>query len=235
MTYSRENDEKKLLYTKLSDQIYQYIREENLHAGDKLPGERTLAALWKVSRPTLREAIRELENQGIVKAEVGKGTFVADPVAAQQFEVRLASKNFVDLFEIKTVLERYCLEKLVYAVNEEQLRELETIAIQMNAIASTGIMPLELDDKFHAYLMGCYENRELANIVLNMISMYRDFVKEMQDYMDQREMDYLSDLIDTIPYHLEMVLRMKERDMQGTLEKYDRITEIDLKVYKEMV
>ena len=57
----------------------------------------------------------------------------------------------------------------------------------------------------------------------------------MQDYMDQREMDYLSDLIDTIPYHLEMVLRMKERDIQGALEKYDKITEIDLKVYKEMV
>ena len=48
-------------------------------------------------------------------------------------------------------------------------------------------------------------------------------------------MDYLSDLIDTIPYHLEMVLRMKERDIQGALEKYDKITEIDLKVYKEMV
>lgn len=235
MIHNKENDEKKLLYTKLSDQIYQYIKDENLHAGDKLPGERALAVLWKVSRPTLREAIRELENQGIVKAEVGKGTFVTDSVASQQFEVRLASRNFLDLFEIKTVLERYSLEKLVHTVKEEQLQELERMAVQMNAIASTGLMPLELDDKFHEYLMGCYENRELANIVLNMISMYRDFINEMQDYMDQREMDYLSDLIDTIPYHLEMVQRMKKRDVAGTLEKYDRITEIDLKIYQEIV
>ena len=72
MEYNRETENKRLLYSKLSDKIYQYIKDENLRPGDKLPGERKLAAEWKVSRPSLREAIRELENQGIVHAEVGK-------------------------------------------------------------------------------------------------------------------------------------------------------------------
>ena len=235
MSYSKVSDGKKLLYTQLSEQIYQYIKAENLRIGDKLPGERKLAALWKVSRPTLREAIRELENQGVVKAEVGKGTFVADSADSQQFQVKLASRNFLELFEIKTVLERYTLEKLVHTVNEEQLAELERMAVQMNAIAATGIMPEEMDEKFHQYLMECYENQELAHMVVNMIFMYRDFVYQMQRYMDKKEVDYNSDLIETIPYHLEMVRKMKQRDVQGALENYDQIVKLDLKIYKEIV
>ena len=54
-------ENKTLLYSRVADRIYQYIKEENLQPGEKLPGERKLAEEWKVSRSTLREAIRELE------------------------------------------------------------------------------------------------------------------------------------------------------------------------------
>ena len=73
-------ENKTLLYSRVADRIYQYIKEESLQPGEKLPGERKLAEEWKVSRSTLREAIRELENEGIVHVEVGKGTFVTDYV-----------------------------------------------------------------------------------------------------------------------------------------------------------
>ena len=59
MDYNRETENKRLLYSKLSDKIYQYIKDENLRPGDKLPGERKLAAEWKVSRPSLQMCIRD--------------------------------------------------------------------------------------------------------------------------------------------------------------------------------
>ena len=72
-------------------------------------------------------------------------------------------------------------------------------------------------------------------MVVNMIFMYRDFVYQMQRYMDKKEVDYNSDLIETIPYHLEMVRKMKQRGVQGALENYDQIVKLDLKIYKEIV
>ena len=234
MEYNRETENKRLLYSKLSDKIYQYIKDENLRPGDKLPGERKLAADWKVSRPSLREAIRELENQGIVHAEVGKGTFVTDYVEGRQFSIHLALKNFLELFEVKTVLERYSLEKAIPNISEERLNKLEDMAVQMNAIASTGIMPKEMDHHFHRYILECYGNQEMTNLVCNMIEMYETFDDELYGYFKEKDFDYFQILLKTFPYHLEMVQMMKERNVEEALKRYDKIVALDLEIYKRI-
>lgn len=234
MDYNRDTENKRLLYSKLSDKIYQYIKEENLRPGDKLPGERRLSAEWKVSRPTLREAIRELENQGIVHAEVGKGTFVTDYVEGRQLSIHLALKNFLELFEVKTVLERYSLEKAIPNISEERLIELEDMAVQMNAIASTGIMPKEMDHHFHRYLLECYGNQEMTSLVCNMIEMYETFDDELYGYFEEKDFDYFPILLGTFPYHLEMVQMMKERNVEEALKRYDKIVALDLEIYKRI-
>lgn len=235
MEYSRETDGKKLLYTKLSERIHQYIKEEKLNPGDKLPGERKLAAEWKVSRPTLREAIRELENQGIVHVEVGKGTFVTDYVDGRQMSINLAARNFLDLFEIKTVLERYCLAKAIPDIPEEKLQNLEDLAVQMDAIAARGVMPKEMDHDFHRSIIECYGNKEMTNMVCNMIQMYETFDKELYAYFEDTKFDYYSILLSTFPYHLEMVRMMRARDVEGALKNFDKIVELDLEIYQRVV
>lgn len=231
MVYGRETETKKLLYSKLSDRIYQYIKEENLRPGDKLPGERTLAAEWKVSRPTLREAIRELENQGIVRVEVGKGTFVTDYVEGRQVSIHLALKNFLELFEIKTVLERYSLEKAIPQISEEKLKELEDMAVQMDAVAARGIMPKEMDHQFHRSIIESYGNQEMTNLVCNMIEMYETFDNELYGYFEDKDFDYLPILLQTFPLHLEMVRMMKERNAGEALKRFDQIVALDLEIY----
>lgn len=60
------------------DQIYQMIVEGKLKPGDRLPAERVLADQFKRSRHTIREALRMLQQDGLVRIEVGSsgGTFV---------------------------------------------------------------------------------------------------------------------------------------------------------------
>ena len=48
------------------------------HAGDRLPSEPELAASYGVSRPTIREVLRSLEHEGMVRRVHGVGTFVND-------------------------------------------------------------------------------------------------------------------------------------------------------------
>ena len=65
------------LYERASDVLLAYIAEHGYRPGDCLPGEHSLANEIGVSRNTLREAIAELRNMGLVESRHGSGTFVA--------------------------------------------------------------------------------------------------------------------------------------------------------------
>ncbi|MEM6933077.1 MAG: FCD domain-containing protein [Pseudomonadota bacterium] len=64
--------------TTIVRQIEDLILQGVLRPGDRLPAERDLAERMDVSRPTLREALAELEESGLIAARPGGGTFVAD-------------------------------------------------------------------------------------------------------------------------------------------------------------
>ena len=47
--------------------------------GEKIPGEQDLCLQYGISRTVVRQALGDLEIQGIVRRQKGKGTFVAEP------------------------------------------------------------------------------------------------------------------------------------------------------------
>src|SRR6476469_5856256 len=59
------------------EQIEQLLLDGVLCDGERLPGERELSEQLEVSRPILREAIKDLEDRGLLVARHGGGTFVA--------------------------------------------------------------------------------------------------------------------------------------------------------------
>jgi GntR family transcriptional repressor for pyruvate dehydrogenase complex len=59
-------------------QIEELILQGVLRPGERLPAERDLAERLDVSRPTLRDALAELESRGLVTARRGAGVFVAE-------------------------------------------------------------------------------------------------------------------------------------------------------------
>ena len=59
-------------------QIHDLIREGRLKAGDQLPSERELSETFKVSRTSVREALRALETKGLIISRTGMGNFIAD-------------------------------------------------------------------------------------------------------------------------------------------------------------
>jgi GntR family transcriptional repressor for pyruvate dehydrogenase complex len=65
-------------------QVETLVLEGVLRPGDRLPAERDLARMLDVSRPTLRQALAELEQEGLLEARQGGGTFIA-PVMRSVF------------------------------------------------------------------------------------------------------------------------------------------------------
>src|SRR5437870_1056697 len=65
---------------RVRDELTQRIDRGMLPAGSRLPSEPDLAAELGVSRATLREALRALESEGLLRRMWGSGTYVADPL-----------------------------------------------------------------------------------------------------------------------------------------------------------
>ncbi|PST18811.1 GntR family transcriptional regulator [Mesorhizobium plurifarium] len=65
------------LVIQLRDRIADLIREQGLTPGDKLPTEAQLTERFKISRPALREALKLLEQDGVIYVEHGRGRFVS--------------------------------------------------------------------------------------------------------------------------------------------------------------
>jgi DNA-binding GntR family transcriptional regulator len=65
------------IYRQAADRIAASIARGDLRPGDKLPAERDLAEDWGIAIGTVRSAMAELRERGLIVSTLGKGTFVA--------------------------------------------------------------------------------------------------------------------------------------------------------------
>src|SRR5690606_26950046 len=79
-------------HERLAKAVEQMIREERYQPGDRLPTHREIARQAGVSSGTVTKALELLGEQGILRGEVGRGTFVNDvrPVPAESGVIDLA-------------------------------------------------------------------------------------------------------------------------------------------------
>jgi len=66
-------------YIQVKEKIKEQIDSGALKYGDQLPGEPVLCTLFTVSRTVVRQALAELEHEGLVARKKGKGTFISEP------------------------------------------------------------------------------------------------------------------------------------------------------------
>ena len=113
--HSRTSDE-------VVHQIESLILEGIFRAGDRLPGERELSRQFDVSRPILRDALKELEARGLLVTRHGGGTHVADIIG------EVFTRPVLDLIATHKKASRDFLE---------YRRELEAVAAEYAARRAT--------------------------------------------------------------------------------------------------
>ncbi len=72
------------IYKEVKDDINNKITMGMYKPGDRIPSERLLSESYGVSRMTLRQALNEVEKEGFLYREKGRGTFVASPDLFQE-------------------------------------------------------------------------------------------------------------------------------------------------------
>jgi GntR family transcriptional repressor for pyruvate dehydrogenase complex len=164
----------------ITEQIRNAIFDGRLKPGDKLPSERELVGKFRVSKATLREALRSLEVLGFleIRKGVSGGAFVTEvdmTKARDSFTNFLLFKNLSlkDLSEVRLLLEPYIAEKATLSITKDDLRRLEElIKDSERAVKSNiGFESRKIEIEFH---------RIIASITGNPILMFiLDFVENL--------------------------------------------------------
>ena len=136
------------LYRQVADSIMSAIKSGDFKPGGRLPSERDLAASFKVSRPTIREAMIALEIRGLVESRHGSGIYITEHPPAQIGADDLDIGAF-ELTEARRLFEGEAAALAATTITDEQLVEIEAIIADMvkeNNRKQTGEMA---DRRFH--------------------------------------------------------------------------------------
>jgi GntR family transcriptional repressor for pyruvate dehydrogenase complex len=114
--------------------IKDWVVERGLQPGDRLPGEAELIAHFRMAKGTIREALRVLEAQGLIRTRTGPGggAFVNEVSEAR---ARALLGNYFyfneitisDIYEVRRALEPLLAAELAGKLNEDQIARLEQV------------------------------------------------------------------------------------------------------------
>jgi GntR family transcriptional regulator, transcriptional repressor for pyruvate dehydrogenase complex len=153
-------------YQIVSRELRRLIDLGELKAGDQLPTEARLAQEFGVNRSTVREGIRQLENEGLVSREGRKRLTVSVPgsgkISSQATRALVMRQvTFRELWEASLVLEPACAALSARNRQDEQLAALERNIEQSRGALSDTRRCTELDTEFHVLVTEAAHNTAL--------------------------------------------------------------------------
>ncbi len=167
MTFELEPISNDPAYRLVAQSIEQKILSGEIAVGQVLPSELDLASQLRVNRSTVREAIRLLEQNGLVRRrDGGKKLFVTVPgLAGLSKRLRttmiMQQVTFRELWEVLIALEPMAAEASARNVTAEILAKLKENVEQTRLSLSDTHRLTELDIEFHALIVQASQNRAL--------------------------------------------------------------------------
>lgn len=155
------------LNARIRVEILRYLEAHKLSPGDRLPSERELAAALKVSRPSVREAVRSLQAEGRLVVRHGQGVFVAEPAAQRTLRESLArlDHSLTDLFAMREVLEVPAAQWAAQRQDRASLEKVRAAFQRLNDALDREPLDFEelqrLDATFHLLIVKAAGNRFL--------------------------------------------------------------------------
>jgi GntR family transcriptional repressor for pyruvate dehydrogenase complex len=158
------------LHDSISQQLKRLIEEGKLAPGDRLPAERELAERFKVSRNSVRDALRTLEARGLIEIRQGDGTYVRDVKPANLFSGLLdvlveQKENIRTMLQARRAIEPGIAYFAALNGRPDDLRNLEAILARHEDKARQADPGVDEDALFHAAIARMTGNPILISIM----------------------------------------------------------------------
>lgn len=170
------------VYEEIVTKIKEMIEKGKLTSGDQLPVERELAEIFRVSRSSVREALRSLESQGFLESRQGDGTYIASnpveslvrPLATVIFSEK---DEQMELLEMRRLIEPQIAYFAAERATEKEIDMMEkTLELQEREVAK-GEFGMDVDKKFHYIMAKATKNK----IILRVMDNIMDLLSETRD------------------------------------------------------
>lgn len=167
-------------YRAVSEDLRQRIVRGEIPAGQALPIEVDLSLHYAVHRSTVREGLRQLEQDGLVRRE-GKRLVVtlprqSDLTSSAERALRLQRVSFRDVWEVASTIEPMCARLAAQRITEAGIAALEDNLRRTEALVQEGKSPVQATIEFQSLVAEAAANQALllarAPISLLMLSGY---------------------------------------------------------------
>jgi len=164
-------------------QIEQLILRGILSPGERLPSERELAERLGVSRPSLRDAISELQDRGLLASRAGSGVFVAD-VLGSAFSPALIQlfashhEAVFDYLSFRRDMEGLAAERAATFASDTDLHVIQAVFDKMEAVhpKRNPTDEAQLDADFHLAIIEASHNVIMLHMMRSMYQLLREGV-----------------------------------------------------------
>jgi GntR family transcriptional regulator, transcriptional repressor for pyruvate dehydrogenase complex len=168
------------LYEQIVQQIEESILSGELSEGTQLPAERDLARQFGVSRTAVREAIKALQEKGLVDAFPGRGTFVTNGTSNSMRRSldRIIKSGETDgwdyLVEVREILEPEIAALAAMRATDQDLATMRDAVQVMNKAASDSDAFIEADLDFHLALAEAAGNPIVLSLIDSIVGLLRE-------------------------------------------------------------
>jgi len=182
------------LVEQVVEQIKNRILEGTLKRGARLPSERELAQQFAVSRTTVRQALKLLEQMGLVEIRVGAagGARVTVPTpetvaSALALVMHFEEKpRFKELLEARRVVELATARLAAERASQEDVLALRDLAQQMAEALEQPAAFTRADVEFHLALARVAQNRILESFLRSTEVLLYQMIGELAQVVDLR-------------------------------------------------
>ncbi|MEJ2264769.1 MAG: GntR family transcriptional regulator [Anaerolineales bacterium] len=205
----------KVKATSISDQIYTQLRSTIL-VGDLKPGDRIteleVASRMGTSQAPVREALQQLENDGLVERRARSGTFVTG----------VSLEEIRELFQIRSLVEKFAIKRTAVLIQPEQYAELQSLVHRMRLAADQeDMLTLGISDmEFHKRICEWSGKNSLVRVWMPLYS-------QIQRFIIQNHRRHFPDLSEVAELHMPILEAIRRGDVglaERTIEEHIMLT-----------
>jgi GntR family transcriptional repressor for pyruvate dehydrogenase complex len=194
------------LYEQVAQQILDWVRDNRLRTGDRLPPERELAERLGVSRATVSQALVAMEVVGVISVRHGDGAVLVDSPGPSRVvdALRRHARQLPDIIEAREALESKLAELAAVRRTEEDLARIDSALDVMARDIEAGGRGVEGDELFHAAVTAAGHSALLQKLMGEISDLIRETRLESLSQPDRPQ--------ESLTGHRRIAAAIRDRD-----------------------